>query len=545
MGSFGASANDETRTKWTSEFVETLTKLTHVVEREALADIVHIEMAKGIGWLAQHGAEEVRELARGIIAKLPETLESRVAQALMSGWMQIHLDGELTDSEQRWRKRLDELANELLSDGSSAERVLLAVENHLTAIASAGVATESSPYFLFNLLLSKSPDLPFATVEHTFEHPDSPIARFAGEALAKVLGNRHKSGFALAKRLWSSGNDVLQRIVARAYSMYRPATQFTAGELRMLQSIFSAEPSICRCGLGAIMTVASTDKRGAIGLLKLLPLGASRELADEAFTILQREGPLPLSTLSDEDVPALLEKLVPSADLDGYWVQAVLAALSGERPALVLDFFLSRLLYSARNDDWSYRVCYLRPYQAVALRFKDAPGADGCMRRLVEWMRDKGDDASLLSEAGELFASLFGPLDDHVIALLANELLTPSPQSIRVLISIVAHADNSFVFTYRDIVIRLLDLAMTFDRELADAAISGLYRSAINGVSRSAPGQPSPKDLDMKQDAEKALSELSRFSIAFPLYDGLLRHAEQSIAMSHAVRGAIDDDDED
>jgi hypothetical protein len=463
----------------------------------------------------------------------------------MSGWMQIHLDGDLTDSEQRWRKRLDELANELLSDGSSAERVLLAVENHLKAIAFAGVATESSPYFLFNLLLSKSPDLAFATVKHTFEHPDSPIARFAGEALAKVLGNRHKSGFALAKRLWSSGNDVLQRIVARAYSMYHPATQFTAGELQMLQSIFSAEPLICRSGLGAIMTVASTDKRGAIDLLKLLPLGASRELADEAFTILQREGPLPLSTLSDEDVSALLEKLVPSTDLDGYWVQAVLAALSGERPALVLDFFLSRLLHSAKNDDWSYRVCYLRPYQAVALRFKDAPGADACMRRLVEWMGDKSDDASLLSEAGELFASLFGPLDDHVIALLANELLTPSPQSIRVLISIVAHADNSFVFTHRDIVMRLLDLAMTFDRELADAAISGLYRSAINGVSRSAPGQPSPKDLDMKRDAEKVLSELSRFSIAFRLYDGLRRHAEQSIAMSHAVRGAVDDDDED
>lgn len=545
MGSFGASVNDETRTKWTSEFVETLTKLKRVVEREALTDIVHIEIAKVVGWLAQHGAEEVRELARGVIAKLPRKLESRVAQALMSGWMQIHMDGDLTDSEQRWRKRLEELANELLADGSSAERVLLLIEYHLQAIASAGVATEASPYLLFNLLLSKSSDLAFATVEHTFEHPDSPIARFAGEALAEVLGNRHKSGFAQAKRLWSSGNDVLQRTVARAYSMYQPATQFTAGELRMLQSIFAAEPSICRYGLGAINTVARTNKRGAIGLLKLLPLGTSRELADEAFTILQREEPLPLSSLSDEDVTALLEKLVPSPDLDGYWVQTVLAALSGERPALVLDFFLSRLLFSAKNDDWSYRVCYLRPYQAVALRFKDAPSADACMRRLVEWMRDKGGDASLLSEAGELFASLFGPLDDHVIAVLTNELLTPSPDSIRVLISILAHADNSFVFTHRDTVMRLLDLAMTFDRELADATISSLYRSAVNGVSRSAPGQPSSKDLDMKQEAEKVLSELSRFSIAFRLYDGLRRHAEQSIQMNHAVRGAFDDDEED
>jgi hypothetical protein len=203
------------------------------------------------------------------------------------------------------------------------------------------------------------------------------------------------------------------------------------------------------------------------------------------------------------------------------------------------------MIGTAKNDDWSYRVCYLRPYQAVALRFKDAPGADTCMRRLVEWMRDKGDDASMLSEAGELFASLFGPLDDHVVALLADELLTLSLQSIRVLISILAHADNSFVFTHRATVMRLLDLAMTFDRELADAAISSLYRSAVNGVSRSAPGQPSPKDLDMKQEAETVLSELSRFSIAFRLYDGLRRHAQQSIQMDHAVRGAFDDDEED
>lgn len=232
-------------------------------------------------------------------------------------------------------------------------------------------------------------------------------------------------------------------------------------------------------------------------------------------------------------------------DLDGYWLQSVLAELSAVRSSLVLDFFLSRLEYSSNNSDRSYRVCYMRPYHAVELRLKDAPDAESSMARLLNWMGEHAGNVLLQSEAGEMFVSLFGAFDDRVIAMLSEQFITPSPDRLRIVIAIVAHADRTFVFAQRSIVISMLEIAATLSRELADEAISALYRSAISGVSGGIPGQPSSADLYLKQEAEKVLAEIPRFSIAYRLYDGLRRHAEQSADIARAMHGTLFDDEEE
>ncbi len=545
MGLFGASASDETRAQWNAEFTETLTKLKILAHSGTLSDIVHIEIAKDVAWLAHYGPEELRGLAQAIISTLPESLDARLTLALMSGWMQIHLSDNVAESEQRRQQKLDALTKELLTNSSAPHELLALLDRKLNAIACAGLTTEASPYPLFRLLLSRSGDFALAMVEQALAQPDALTVRFASDALAELLRACHDRAFALVERLWQSDVPALQNTVASAYSMYSPQAGFTAPELQLVRSILStAAPVTAIRALGAITTIAASDRHLAIEVFKSLPLDTSREVCEEAFPLLRPDGPLPLTSLSDSDVTEILDKLAFIPELDGYWVQAFLAELSSIRSALVLDFFLARLQHLAKHSDLHYRV-HMRSYPATELRLREAPDAETSVTRLLAWMKDNADDATLRREAGELFVSLCGPLNDAVIAMLSEQLLLPSPDSLRVFIAIVTHADNRFVFAHRGLVTSLLDLAGTLGPELADETVSALYRSAVNGVWNAVPGQPSSKDLYIKQEAETVLAELPRFSIAYRLYDGLRRHADQSIAMAHAMRGEFADDEDE
>jgi hypothetical protein len=50
-----------------------------------------------------------------------------------------------------------------------------------------------------------------------------------------------------------------------------------------------------------------------------------------------------------------------------------------------------------------------------------------------------------------------------------------------------------------------------------------------------------PRDIAMKQESEKILQSMPRFSPAYELYDGLRKHAEEGIADSRRTKEAFED----
>ena len=77
---------------------------------------------------------------------------------------------------------------------------------------------------------------------------------------------------------------------------------------------------------------------------------------------------------------------------------------------------------------------------------------------------------------------------------------------------------------------RLLEKTEGFGKDMLRSIISDLYGAAIGGMRSGVPGEPFPRDIKMKEEAEKALAEIPRFSPAYELYDAVRKHAENDIA---------------
>ncbi len=89
--------------------------------------------------------------------------------------------------------------------------------------------------------------------------------------------------------------------------------------------------------------------------------------------------------------------------------------------------------------------------------------------------------------------------------------------------------------------IALLDRAKQINPELAENISEDLFGSAISGLREGTPGEPFPRDIQMKADAEAVLVTLSRVSPAYALYEWIKEHAEAGIVRAHRDREAYEE----
>jgi hypothetical protein len=247
-------------------------------------------------------------------------------------------------------------------------------------------------------------------------------------------------------------------------------------------------------------------------------------------------------SVTAKDIEHFLKRLMQLPELDGHWIETFLSKVSKHHAVLAATFFMDRVDCAANTEDWHYRPCNYGPYGHVPLRFRESPECGVILRRMARWMQSREEDNALFHHrAAELFETMFHPFDRELISFLQDWLDTATPTDIRIMSHILREAAPEFVFQHRPFVIRFLEKAKQYGKDVFDNAVSALYCSAVQGMRSGTPGEPFPEDLQMNEEADKALSELSRFSPAYRLYESLKQSAEQDIQRSIQERETFED----
>ena len=155
------------------------------------------------------------------------------------------------------------------------------------------------------------------------------------------------------------------------------------------------------------------------------------------------------------------------------------------------------------------------------------------VRAMVRWMQSKtGSNYMIENHIGNLFDAMFAPFDSEILGYLQEWVDQATVEDFKIITKIIRKASNSLVFEHKQFVLRVMEKGKLLGSNCFDAAESSFYISASSGIRSGVPGQPFPKDIALKKDAEKALENMSRFSVGYGLYDGLRKSAEQGIERS-------------
>jgi hypothetical protein len=141
----------------------------------------------------------------------------------------------------------------------------------------------------------------------------------------------------------------------------------------------------------------------------------------------------------------------------------------------------------------------------------------------------------------QLFEAAFGSFDGEVARFLAHGSETADEAGFKIIANLLEEAPHTFVFTHTDLVLNLLTRAQRISSKAFKNIASALFSASVGGIRQGVPGEPFPRDLETKENCEKILSTLSKFSPAYELYSDLLKHAKAEIARSFRQREEFED----
>lgn len=526
IGLFGAKIDDDTRSQWTPEFVETIHSIRDLMRYGQLDDLVRIELARTVSWHAGYAVGPTSQAAREVTSSLPDSLEFRTLRTLVDPHGRI-LDRPRKTPREDWHAQVRERSAELLEAYPDGKVLRAMLATQLVKIERAG--NKGDGFSLYWELLSKAPSLGYATIADAIEHPNSTTRRFVTAAVATLLAANSSGVADVVRKLLDEGSEEFECAVGRAYSSFDFSNDEDGKHLRIVRELLQSpnEPLIIAT-LGAIRRLAQHDKVTASHLFLALDLGRSEELAEQGFELLHDEEILPFATLSAADIEVLLGRLALLPKLDGYWIQTFLAKVSKEHAALGAAFFMRRVEHAANTKDWGFRASNHEPYQQVPLQFRESPEFTQVLRSVSGWIVTR-PDAHFRHAASELFESMFHPFDKLIVEHFGAWLETAGKGDIEVMSLLLREADEDFIFRESTFVATLLRRAKQFGKKTYETATHSLYAAATTGMRSGTPGEPFPRDLEAKQKAEALLRNLSRTSAEYQLYDLIKQHSEREI----------------
>ncbi len=548
IGLFGAAIPPQVHDAWTDEFVTTLTEIEQAVQAHDLDAVVLIQLFRSVSWHARFGRGLAATIAQRVLESAPCTLQFRTIRWLVDGFGQLREGPDIQSWRTEWERAIDSMAAELAKIYSEGEQLRQFIATLLTHIETVCIPGTASPYVLYRQLLAKSMSLAQATVADARDNAESATKQFMADALLCLLDGHQASGLAAVGELLATGRPDLKIAVAQAFGRFRPTRDGWSDEsLATLRELLgSRDETVVVAAVPSTRTIAKTNHRLAIELVKLVDIGLSDKVADEVLGLfVQGNDGIPFEALTAEDVAHFLSRLEPLGQLDGYWLETFLSRCSRSHSFITAAFFTERVEKAAAISDWQYRPCNYGPYSNVRLAFRESSNADSLLRQTVRWIRaHDANDHTFFAHASQLFAAMFGPFDVALIGFLQEWLDAAEETEIRMIARLLSEAPAETLLANQSFVVRLLDKASLCGEDALDEARNAVFAAAVSGTRSGTVGEPFPEDLRLKERAERALRDVPRSSAAYGMYEALRRHAEQDIKRSRAESEAIDDGDD-
>jgi hypothetical protein len=278
-------------------------------------------------------------------------------------------------------------------------------------------------------------------------------------------------------------------------------------------------------------------EREAIEMLLASEIGDVSRMAEEMCGAVDYAG-IKKEHLSEEQIRMLLDKLVPTKEIDGHHTERFLAWVGGHFPAALFDFIMRRLDRDAEFDRRNEKKAGYSPIPHNRFGNAFRPLQNGPQyRTFLEQARDR---FVTQPEQGfwlrELFWSI-GSIDGTALGVIDELVHRGDTESVRIALQILGGAPPELALSRPHFAVHVIEECTTVEAQLGVLAESVFLTNAQTGPFNRASGQPSPKYLSMKERSETLRDRFPQGSSANRLF-GRLRDA----AIEMLNRERLDDE---
>jgi len=241
----------------------------------------------------------------------------------------------------------------------------------------------------------------------------------------------------------------------------------------------------------------------AIEMLLASEIGEDSRMAEEMCGAVDYAG-IKKEHLTEEQIRLLLDKLVPTKEIDGHHTERFLAWVGEHFPAVLFDFILRRLDRDAELDRRNEKKAGYSPIPHHRFGNAFRPLQIGPQyRAFLEQVRDRFvTQPEQEFWLRELFWSI-GSIDEKTLGVIDELLHRGDTQSARIALALLGGAPPELALSRPHFAVHVIEECQRVDAQLGVSAESFLLTNAQVGPFNRVSGQPSPKYLSMKEKSEK------------------------------------------
>jgi transcriptional regulator with XRE-family HTH domain len=518
----------------TDEFTRIIGLLGQLISSAETNPSLQLSAYRALGWYAQYGEGDRRDLAVRTRMSLAATDSFEVVRHIRGGWAVGEEDDDEKPADQartqggggHSTQPLQHLADSLLDhyDDASLRDHLLELMRGEDAIQN----TSQYPDALLLALFAKRPSFSAAVLTTEFVS-DRGVQLLQTCALATLLATGNPHGRVWAKTVIDHGVDGAV-MVANAVTMIR-TDSLTPDQSGVISELAALNyPQVSSMLIRSARWFGSHERPLVRAMLLGAPSDMDSRVAEAVTSVLADGRILSWTDLAIAERELILRKLEQCPRMEPYSVGKLLNTQIEIDAFVALQFLIDRI-DSTEQQGSSFQPL---PYRwSTPLDFRRSASFPKVLDRLLNWLLEPGQRRRRIY-GDRLFGDVVGQYDDEVLSrftalIRANEL--DSAQLVETLLDAAPH---DFVLEHSAFVTEALTDIETANPDVALRIRAGLHGSAIFGMHSRTVGAEHPTDLALIEGAAAIASRYPKDSPIGQFYQEVVLRAQSRIASDRA-----------
>lgn len=482
------------------------------------SDVINSIIKKDLRWYQLHGrTPEIKSAVKKVIDSIEETDIFRITRAVIGNFREfLEQDFSRESHDQAVDKEMKEVESIILSQYGSADNIFTSLNSILKEIFSYKLSAD--PSYILSQLSKDKPEIALGISSFIVANPDAGISRF----FSSLIWPLRLNGDFKAKM-----NEIIKEAIAKknywpclniAHAFSYGVDEYTDEDINNIKNLLILNNrEITKSLIHGISKIGQKKPMVAFELSLLIDLKQIADITDDFCRIFEPKYGVQLNNLTDPQIQILLEKLltINIFERQHYHADRLLKNIAHKSPDVIIEFLLKRLEYARDNDIRSKDYAPL-PYLDFEYDFFDTSifqDAKKYMQKVLELsVNPLGLDLFWLPK---LFKLLSNNFSGESIIVLTEWIKSGEEKNIIAISFLLREANQGFLFSQYEFIGKLLEAAVAISTECFKNVKSNLFGIAVSGGSTRSHGQPSQKDVDLR-DNGRAMSK--KFQLTHPGY---------------------------